>query len=84
MPTQNKMCEMLTSGVVPFHDNARPYTAGHTQALLLWHFNWELFDHPPYSPVLALSHYDLSTFLNNWMRSKNFNNNEELMEGVNI
>jgi hypothetical protein len=30
------------------HDNVRLHTAVCTRALLE-HFNWELFDHPPYS-----------------------------------
>jgi hypothetical protein len=29
-----------------------------------------------------LLHYQLFTYLKNWLRSKRFNNNEELMEGV--
>jgi hypothetical protein len=45
---QNKRRGMLTSGVVLLHDNARPHTAARTRAQLK-HFNWELFDHPPYS-----------------------------------
>jgi histone-lysine N-methyltransferase SETMAR len=44
-------------------------------------FNWELFDHPPYSPDLAPNDYHLFTDLKNWLRSQRFNNNEELMEG---
>jgi transposase len=43
---------MLTYGVVLLHDNAHLHTAAHTWALLE-HFNWELFDHPSYSPDLA-------------------------------
>jgi hypothetical protein len=50
---ENKRHGMLTYGVVLLHDNACPDTAACTQALLE-HFNWELFDHPPYSPFLAL------------------------------
>jgi hypothetical protein len=42
------------------------------------HFNWELFDHPLYSPDLAPSDYHLK----NWLRSQRFSNNEELTEGV--
>jgi hypothetical protein len=40
--------------VVLLHDDARPHasTAARTGALLE-HFNWELFDHTPYSPDLA-------------------------------
>jgi hypothetical protein len=47
---------MLTSGVVLLRDNAHPHTstAAHTQPILE-HFNWELFDHPPHNPDLALS-----------------------------
>jgi hypothetical protein len=43
-----------------------------------------LFDHPTYSPHLALSDYDLFTYLKNWLRSQSFDSNEELMEGVNL
>jgi histone-lysine N-methyltransferase SETMAR len=42
----------------------------------------ELYDHPPYSPDLALSDYCLFTFLKNWLGTQHFNIKEELMEGV--
>jgi hypothetical protein len=71
----------VTTGVVLLHDNARPHIAVHSRALLE-HFNWELFDHPPYSPDLALSDYYLFTYLKNWLSSQRFNNIEELMEGI--
>jgi histone-lysine N-methyltransferase SETMAR len=51
---QNKRHGMLTSGVVLLHENAHPYKATCTQALLE-HFNWKLSDHPPYSSDLTLS-----------------------------
>jgi transposase len=66
---------------VLFHDNARPNTTARSRALLE-HFNWELFDHPPYSPELAPSDYHLFTYVKKLFRSQRFNNNEELMEGV--
>jgi hypothetical protein len=65
-----------------FHDNARPHTAAARTRALLEHFNWELFDDPPYGPNLALSDCHLFTYLKNWFRSQRFNNNEQLMEGV--
>jgi transposase len=71
---------MLTPGVVLLHDNARSHIAARTRALLE-NFNWELFDHPPYSPDLATSDYRLFTCLSNWLRSQRFNDNE-LLEGV--
>jgi hypothetical protein len=45
------------------------------------HFNWELFDHPPYSPNLAPSDYHLFTYRKNCLGPQCFNKNE-LMEGV--
>jgi hypothetical protein len=63
------------------HDNACLHTAARTRALLE-HFNWELFDHPPYSPDLAPSSYHLFIYLTNWLRSQCFNNNEELKKRV--
>jgi hypothetical protein len=67
---------------VPLHDNGRPHTAASTWSLPE-HFNWELFDHPPYKPDLASSDYHLLTYLKIWLRSQRFNNmnNEGLMEG---
>jgi histone-lysine N-methyltransferase SETMAR len=78
---QNKRHKMLTYSVVLLHDNAHPHTAARTQALLE-HFSWELFDHPCYSPDLASSGYHLFTYQKNWLGSKHFNNNEELVGGV--
>jgi transposase len=72
---------MLTYGVMVFYDNGRAHTAAPTGALL-GHFNWELFDYPPYSPEFVPSDYHLFTYLKNWVGSQRFNNNEELMEGV--
>jgi transposase len=66
---------------VLLHNNARPHTAARIRALLE-HFNWELFDRPPYSPDLAPSDYRLFTYVKYWLRSQRFSNKEELMEGV--
>ena len=55
---QNKRRGMLSKGVVLPHDNARPHTAACTNALIKL-FNWEIFDHPPYSLDLAPSDYHL-------------------------
>jgi transposase len=65
MIIQNERCGMLTYGVALFHDNARPHTTARTRALLE-HFNWKLFDHPPYNPDLFENDY-LFTYLKNWL-----------------
>jgi hypothetical protein len=63
---QNKRRGMPTYGVVLRHDNVRPHTTARTQALLE-HFDWELFDHPSYSPDLAPRNYHQLTYLKNWL-----------------
>jgi hypothetical protein len=81
MVIQNEMLEMLTYAVMLLHDNARRHTAARTP-VLLEHFNWELFDHPPYSPDLAPSDYHLFTYLKICLGSQRSNNNGEMMEDV--
>jgi histone-lysine N-methyltransferase SETMAR len=78
---QSKRRGMLTKGVVLLHDNARPHTAARTKALLQ-QFNWEIFEHPPYSPGLAPSDYHLFTKMKVWLANERFKTNEELMDGV--
>jgi hypothetical protein len=72
---------MLAPGVVLLHDNSRQHTDARTRAMLEY-FNWELFDHPPYSFELAPRDYYLSTYLKNWLGSQSFNNNEEFIDGL--
>jgi len=73
---------MLTKGVILLH-NAQPHTAAHTNALIKL-FNWEIFDHPPYSPDLAPSDYHLFTKMKVWLATQHLHTNKELMDGVNI
>jgi hypothetical protein len=55
----------------------------HIQLLAqLEHFNWELFDHPPYSLDIAPSDCHLFTYMKNGLRTQYFNNYEDLMEAV--
>jgi histone-lysine N-methyltransferase SETMAR len=63
------------------HDNEPPHTGARIRALLE-HFNWEFFDHSPYSPELALSDCHLFTYQKTWLGSQRFNSNEELTEGA--
>jgi hypothetical protein len=72
---------MFTKGVVLLHDNARPSTMARTNALIKL-FNWEIFDHPPYSTYLAPSDYHLFTKMV-WLGTQYFHTKEELMVGVN-
>jgi histone-lysine N-methyltransferase SETMAR len=73
---------MLTKGVVVLYDNALPHTAARTSALIKL-FNWEIFDHPLYSPDLAPIDYHLFTKMKVCLATQRFHTNEELMDGVN-
>lgn len=78
---QNKRRGMLTSGIVLIHDNARPHSAAATQRLLQ-QFQWDIFDHPPYSPDLAPSDFHLFPDLKKWLGGRRFETNEELQDKV--
>lgn len=62
--------------MVSHYDNARPRTfLDHRQKLL--ELGWDVLTHPPYSPDLTPSDYFLLRPLQNSMKSKNFNNDDE-------
>jgi hypothetical protein len=49
---QSKRHWMLTKDVLFLHDNPRPHTAAHTNALIRL-FNWKIFNHPPLQSELG-------------------------------
>jgi hypothetical protein len=79
---QNKQRRMITKGVVLLHYNNRPHSMARTNALIKL-FNWEIFDHTPYSPDLAPRDYHLFTKMKLWLANQRFHSNKELMDGVN-
>jgi hypothetical protein len=74
---------MLTKGVFLLHNNARPHTPACTNALIKL-FNWEIFDHSPYSLNLVPILYLLFTKMKVWLATQRFHTNKELMDGVKI
>lgn len=78
---QNKRRGMLSKGIVLLHDNARPHTAGISQAMIR-QFGWEQFDHPPYSPDLAPSDYHLFLHLKGELGGTRFGSDEEVKNAV--
>ena len=45
-------------------------------------FNWEVFDHPPYSPDLAPSDFHLFRELKAWLGGQCFAANDKLQDAV--
>ncbi|GBM02173.1 Mariner Mos1 transposase [Araneus ventricosus] len=78
---QNKRRGMLSQGIVLLHDNARSHSAGVNQNLMQ-QFDWEQFDHPPYSPDLAPSDYHLFLNLKREFGGRRFDSDDDAKNGV--
>jgi histone-lysine N-methyltransferase SETMAR len=55
---KEKGSHLVNRKEVVFQDNARPHISKMTQQKIK-ELNWEILDHPPYSPDLASSDYHL-------------------------
>ncbi|XP_025263217.1 histone-lysine N-methyltransferase SETMAR-like [Camponotus floridanus] len=89
--TADKYCEQLTrldaairekrpvlanrKGIIFHHDNARPHVAQQTLRKLQ-ELQWEILQHPPYSPDIAPSDFHLFRSLQNSLNGKNLNSEE--------
>jgi histone-lysine N-methyltransferase SETMAR len=67
----------LARGVLLHHDNARPHAARETQKRIQ-EPQWELLEHPPYSPDLASSEFYLFGPLKDHLDGKYFADDEEV------
>ncbi len=72
-----KQLRNRTVPVIFLQDNARPHTANVTKQLLE-QFDWEVLEHPPYSPDMAPSDYHLFRSLEHFLRHKKFQNVNEM------
>jgi histone-lysine N-methyltransferase SETMAR len=68
-------------GVVFHQDNARPHASEMTQQKIK-EPNWEILDHPPYSPDLAPSDYHLIRSLQNHLNNKKFERFEKVNNAI--
>ena len=71
----------LTQGVMLLHDNSRPHTA-HITFNAIRQLNWEVLEHPAYSPDLAPSDFNLFGPLKNALRGRRFETDDEVKEVV--
>jgi len=72
---------LLSRGVVLLHDNATPHTSAKTLEWLQ-KYNWEILQHPAYSPDLAPSDYHLFGPLKRELSGHNFTRDNELQNAV--
>ncbi|UYV66819.1 hypothetical protein LAZ67_4002984 [Cordylochernes scorpioides] len=68
--------------IILLHDNARPHVAQVVKAALQ-EFEWEVLQHPPYSPDLAPTDYHLFRSMSNHMRGTTFDEEEDLKTWLN-
>jgi histone-lysine N-methyltransferase SETMAR len=68
--------------VVFQQDNARPHTSIQTTNHIKKELGWDLLPHPPYSPDIATSDYHVFRALKNFLRGRQFQNDEELENAV--
>jgi histone-lysine N-methyltransferase SETMAR len=71
----------LTQGVLLLHENARPHTA-HLTINTIRQLNWEVLEHPAYSPDLAPLDFHLFGPLKNAPRGRRFAADDEVKEAV--
>ncbi|KAF2352919.1 hypothetical protein FHG87_016325 [Trinorchestia longiramus] len=84
MTLHQKRPELVNrKGVVFHHDNARPHTALATREKLL-QLGWEVLPHPPYSPDLAPSDFHLFCSLQNSLKGKEFDSDEDVKSFLDI
>jgi histone-lysine N-methyltransferase SETMAR len=72
---RRKLGGQLARRVLLQHGNARPHTARATQERIR-ELQWELLEHPPYSPGLAPSDFHLFDALKNHLGGKRFVDDE--------
>ena len=81
LAVRRKWRGLLSDGIVLFHDTACPHTVDHT-AETLKKLNFELLEHPPYSPDLTPSDYHLFSPLKQVLRGRRFTTDQQLKETV--
>jgi histone-lysine N-methyltransferase SETMAR len=79
---KGKRLHLVKRKWVVFHqDNARPHASKMTQQKIK-ELNWEILDHPPYSPDLAPSNYNLFRSLQHHWNNKKFERFEEVNDAI--
>ena len=73
--------KLLAASPIILHDNATQQGANGMTSLLWW-YEWEMLDHPPYSPDISPCNFDLFLKVKEDMRGIRYNNFEELESAV--
>ena len=75
---KEKHCRKVTKGILFLHDNAPAYRALATQKKMAY-LDFQCLDHPPYSPCLAPSDYDLFPGLRKQLKGRHLSSDAEVI-----
>ena len=73
-------CIVMVQNPIILHDNARSHTAAVTDLLHRW--QWEILEHPPYSPDMSPCDYDVSAKVKEPLRSTRYNTTDEIIRAI--
>ncbi|KAJ4430699.1 hypothetical protein ANN_19290 [Periplaneta americana] len=75
---RRKRRHLVVQNPIILHDNARSHTAAAVKDLLR-RWQWEILEHPPYSPDMSPCDYDLFTKVKEPLRGTRYNTRDELI-----
>ena len=75
---RKKRPNMLQEGPIILHDNAAPHTKRDVVQLLTEEYDWEVLDHPSYSPDLSPCDFFWFPRVKNKLRGQRFHTIEEV------
>ena len=79
-PLRRKRRPLVVQNPIIIHDNARSHTAAVTELLRCW--QWDILEHPPYSPDMSPCDYDLFAKVKGPLRGTRYNTRDELIRAI--
>ncbi|KAJ4441771.1 hypothetical protein ANN_11629 [Periplaneta americana] len=78
---RRKRRHLVVQNPIILHDNARSHIAAAVEDLLR-RWQWEILEHPPYSPDMSPCDYDLFTKVKELLRGIRYNTRDELIRAI--
>ncbi|KAJ4434037.1 hypothetical protein ANN_16356 [Periplaneta americana] len=78
---RRKQRHLVVQNPIILHDNARRHTAAAVKDLLR-RWQWEVLEHPPYSPDMSPCDYDLFAKVKEPLRGTRYNTRDELIRAI--
>ena len=79
-PLRRKRRHLVVQNPILLHDNARSHTAAVTDLLRRW--QWEILEHPPYSPDMSSCDYSLFAQVKEPLRGTRYNTRDKFIRAI--